>query len=165
MKLSFRGAGRGVTGSCHLVECGASHLLEVKDGGAMRKAILMMLMALVSSNALAEWVQVGNVETSAVYANPASIRRAGNRAKMWTLLDFKTTQQDSTNPRNGHLSEIARFEYKCEEQRARRLYYSWHSGNMGRDTVVSSDADPTKWSPVPRGTIQEDLWKLACGKP
>ena len=129
----------------------------------MRKAILMMLLAVVSSSAAAGWVVVGVHDTSTLYADPASIRGPGNRVKMWALLDFKTTQQDSTNPRNGYLSEIAQFEYNCKEQRARKLYYSWHSRHMGRGKVVSSDSDPSKWEPALPGSRSEILREFACG--
>jgi hypothetical protein len=130
----------------------------------MHKAFLMMLLAVVSSSALAEWVVVGVHDTSTLYADRASIHGAGNRVKMWALLDFKTAQQDSANPRNGYLSEIARFEYNCKEQRARTLYYSWHSRHMGRGKVVSSDSDPSKWEPVLPGSEDEILREFACGR-
>jgi hypothetical protein len=132
--------------------------------GAMRNAILTMLLAVVSSSAVAGWVVVGVHDTSTLYADPATIRGAGNRVKMWALLDFKTTQQDSTNPRNGYLSEIAQFEYNCKEQRARKLYYSWHSRHMGRGKVVSSDSDPSRWKPVLPGSGNEMFWEFACGR-
>jgi len=132
--------------------------------GAMRKAILMMLLAVVSSSAAAGWVVVDSYGTHTAYADPASIHRAGNRVKMWALLDFKTTQQDSTNPRDGYLSEIAQFEYHCKEQRARKLYYSLYSRHMGRGKVVSSDSDPSQWEPVLSGSGNETLREFACGR-
>jgi hypothetical protein len=58
----------------------------------------------------------------------------------------------------------AHVEYDCKEERLRTIYYSDHSGNMARGKSVYSDDDPTKWSPVPRATVQEDLWEIACGK-
>ena len=130
----------------------------------MRNAVLMMLLAVVSSSAAAGWVVVDSYGTHTAYADPASIHRAGNRVKMWALLDFKTTQQDFTNPRNGYLSEIAQFEYNCKEQRTRRLYSSWHSRHMGRGKVVSSDSDPSRWEPVLPGSRSEILREFACGR-
>jgi hypothetical protein len=159
MKLAFRGA----IGSCNSIECGAPDLVEVKYGGATRKTILLLL-AFVSSNAVAGWVEVYSYGTHTAYADAASIHRAGNRVKMWALLDFKTIQQESTDPGNGYLSEIAQFEYNCKEQRARRFYYSWHSRHMGRGKVVSSDSDPSKWEPVLPGSENEILREFACGR-
>ena len=129
----------------------------------MRKAILMMLLAVVSSSAAAGWVEVGGNETGAIYyADPATIRKAVNRVKMWILVDYKTTRVSSGGM--PYMSMKAHVEYDCKEERVRTLYYSNHSGNMAGGKSVFSDDDPAKWSPVPRATIQEDLWEIACGK-
>ena len=134
----------------------------------MKKQLaLAALLAVVSSSAAAAaWIEIGLDDdgTTTAYANPTTILKAGNRVKMWALLDFKTTQQDSTNPRDGYLSEIAQFEYHCKEQRARRLYYSLYSRHMGRGKVVSSDSDPSQWEPVLSGSGNETLREFACGR-
>jgi hypothetical protein len=54
----------------------------------MRKALLILLLAVVSNSAVAEWVQVGGNETAITYADPATIRKAGNVVTMWRLLDY-----------------------------------------------------------------------------
>jgi len=59
----------------------------------MRKAILMMLLAMASGNAAAEWVKVAETHRSVIYVNPASIRKVGHIVKMWSLADT----QDSPN--------------------------------------------------------------------
>ena len=129
---------------------------------AMRKVILMMLLAMVSGSAAAEWLEAGSNEIGAIYyADSATIRRAGNRVKMWNLVDYKTARVSFGGM--PYMSMKAHVEYDCKEERARTLYYSNHSGNMGRRKSVFSDDDPTKWRPVPRGTVQEDLWEIACG--
>jgi hypothetical protein len=48
----------------------------------MRKPILMMLLAVVSSSAAAEWVELGSNEISTAYSDPATIRRNGDMVKM-----------------------------------------------------------------------------------
>ncbi len=58
----------------------------------MRRAVLMILLAVVSSSAIAEWVAIVSNETKTTYADPATIRRAGDRAKMWSLIDLKTAE-------------------------------------------------------------------------
>ncbi len=52
----------------------------------MHKAILMILLAVVSSSVMAEWILYGygnkkEVEIT-VYADPATIRKSGNTVKM-----------------------------------------------------------------------------------
>ena len=60
----------------------------------MRKAILMMLLAVVSSSAAAAWIEIGLDDdgTTTAYANPTTILKAGNRVKMWVLLELKTAK-------------------------------------------------------------------------
>ena len=130
-------------------------------GDAMRKAILMVLLAGVSSSAAAEWVAVGGGETSTAYAEPATIRRAGNTVKMWSLLDFEKARVSATHV---YMSVKGQDEYDCKEERSRRLYFSRHSGNMGEGEVVYTNADSDRWEPVPPRSVIGALWKLACEK-
>jgi hypothetical protein len=59
----------------------------------MHKAIFLMLLAVMSSGAMAEWVKVGSNETDTLYIDPSTIRWADNTAKMWAMNDFKVTQR------------------------------------------------------------------------
>ncbi len=48
----------------------------------MKRLLLTLLLAVMSSSAMAEWVEVGvNDDGATVYANPDTIRRAGKRTK------------------------------------------------------------------------------------
>ena len=55
----------------------------------MHKAILMMLLAVVSSSAMAEWTVVNENKEFIQYADLATIRKLGNKVKMWGLNDYK----------------------------------------------------------------------------
>lgn len=127
----------------------------------MHKAILTLLLAVVSSSAAAAWTAVGSSDPSTLYADPATISKAGDMVKMWDLLDFKTAQ---VMEGFRYMSSKTLSEYDCREERARMLYFSWHSEHMGGGQIVNTDFDPAKWEPVlPRSGV-EKLWKLACGK-
>jgi hypothetical protein len=128
----------------------------------MRKVILMMLLAVMSGSAAAEWVEVGRSETHTSYADLATIRTAGNLVKMWGLLDLKTPELvEQSKP---FMSMMSQTEHDCKEERTRRLSLIMYSGNMGMGEVIFTDSDPGKWSPVAPGSVQEHLWELACGK-
>jgi len=99
----------------------------------MRKAILMMLLAGVSSSAAAEWIAVGSGEPSTLYADPSTIRKAGDRVQMLDLLDFKTAQ---VTEGYRYMSSKTLSEYDCKEERTRILYFTLHSENMGRGEAV-----------------------------
>ena len=129
----------------------------------MPKAILMMLLAVASSSAMAEWVKLGENETAATYADPATISKTGNLVKMWRLIDLhKAVSIASDKP---FMSSKGQEEYDCEEERTRILALSFHSENMGGGEVVHSEASPAKWEPVRARSIGETLWKFGCGKP
>lgn len=58
----------------------------------MRKAIVMLLLVVVSGSAGAAWVKIDGTDDETTYADPATIRKAGNMVKMWSRFDFKTVK-------------------------------------------------------------------------
>ena len=129
---------------------------------AIRKTILMLLLAVVSSSAMAEWVAVGSSEIDTLYVDPSTIRGADNRAKMWALNDYKVTQRvDEHEP---FKSEKTEYEYDCKEQQSRLLYFTSHTGNMAEGEVVDYNIVPGEWTRFPPGSALDVLWKIACGK-
>jgi hypothetical protein len=127
----------------------------------MRKVILMILLSVISSNAMAGWAKVGSNENATIYVDAATIQRTGNMARMWQLIDFKTTKKDMGE---AYLSTKDQNEYDCNEKKLRRRAFSEHSKNMGDGEVVYSDSFTSKWKLVtPESGIQV-LWETACGK-
>ena len=59
----------------------------------MHKAVLTILLAVVSGSSFAQWFAVrGNAEAT-IYINPTTVHMEGNTEKMWHLVDFKTGQE------------------------------------------------------------------------
>jgi len=79
-------------------------------GFAMHKAILIMLLAVVSSSAMAEWVKVSEDKLVTAYADPTTIRKLGDKVKMWALWDYSTAQEDDSKP---HMSTRVQKEFNC----------------------------------------------------
>jgi hypothetical protein len=129
---------------------------------AMPKAILMMLLVVVSSCAAAEWITAGINETGTVYADPATIRRSGNTAQLWSLYDLNTPR--ASNAGKLYLSSRSELELDCVEEKIRTLAYFWHSRNMGAGGVVASDSFPEKWERIPPRSVGKRIWQIACGK-
>jgi Surface-adhesin protein E len=129
----------------------------------MHKTILMiLLLAVVSSNAVAEWVAIGTGDGSILYANPNTFRKSGNIIKMWTLTDYNSAREIAGEK---FLSEKSQEAYDCKEEQAKMLYFSWHSENMGKGNVVFTANKPQRdWTPVAPDSIGEVSWKFACGK-
>ncbi len=128
---------------------------------AVRKAILIMLLTLVSSGAAAEWVEVYPYEKGFTnYADPATIVRSGDKVKMWSMGNRKT-------PSDKYMSFKYLIEYDCATAQYRWLDTSFHSEKMGVGTASYRTAARRYWKPIRSGsgTIFETLWIFACGKP
>jgi hypothetical protein len=136
----------------------------------MRKAILLMILAVVSSNAAAEWVEVTSTDEKTFYAEPATSRKKGNMVKMWELVDVKPSgftksmQVFSESNDEFSMSTREKEEFDCKKEQTRTLYISTHSGNMGEGELISRSSNPGKWGPIVANSIDESLWKFACGK-
>ncbi len=131
----------------------------------MHKTILMMFFAVVSSSALAEWVYIGKTEKeepSTYYADPDTIRKSGNKVKMWILYDYTMAQTNATKP---YLSIKAGWKFDCKEEQIQILYELLFTENMGEGKLVRSlGLHNNNWRPVAPGAINAHLWKFACGK-
>lgn len=135
-----------------------------KIGDAMRKAILMIFMTAMSISAMAEWVYVSKInENSTSYVDPATLRKAGNRVKMWILIDYKTTKENVAYARP-YLSLKGQMEYDCKEEKSQLLYFIQYSENMAGGEIVFTTVPnhPTHWRPVSPGSIDETLYKIGC---
>lgn len=129
----------------------------------MKRLLLTILLFLSSNPAYADWVAVGGkVEAGmGAYADPVTMRREGDLVKMEVLFDFNTRQ---TKAGVSYSSANAQMEYDCAEQRFRGLAVMYFSGNMGSGNVLDRSSGKGKWLPVSPGSLDQTLWKVACGK-
>ena len=129
----------------------------------MRKFILMILLTIVSSSAMAEWAAVAEGgETLTAYVDFATIRKVGDSVKMWSTFNYKLVNIAADG--KPYRSAKLQFEFECKEEQSRTLFFSFHSGNMGKGNVVYVEDKPQNFAPVPPDTIMETLWKVACSK-
>jgi hypothetical protein len=96
-----------------------------------------------------------------VYADPVTIHREGDQVKMLVLFDFKTKQ---TKADVSYLSAQAQMEYDCAEQRFEGHAVTYFSANMGNGTLLDRSSGKGKWIRVSPDSLDQALWKLACGK-
>jgi hypothetical protein len=121
----------------------------------------MLMLAVVSSSAMAEWVKVGSNETDTLYIDP-SIRWEDNTAKMWAMNDFKVPQQ--RQDREPFKSEKVEYEHDCKLEQSRILYNTSHTESMAAGEVVDFNVVPGDWMRVAPNTGLGEMWKIACGK-
>lgn len=124
----------------------------------MHKAILTMLLAVVSGGAMAEWVKVSENDAAFFYIDPATIRRNGDFRRVWEMRNMKKIDKD------GVMSVRALMEYDCKEERSRILSISHHSEPVLGGKMLLSGDDPSTWRYVAPGTVFEDTFKIVCAK-
>lgn len=123
---------------------------------------LIALLVLSSGPAYAEWVEIGHSrEGTTIYVDSDTIRRKGDRVKMWELYDHATARVTTYGP---VLSSRTQSEYDCAEERSRRLALALFSDHMLTGGLLSSISQETTWDPVAPGTLGQSLWKFACDK-
>ena len=127
----------------------------------METAILSLLLAAMSTSAIADWVQVYEGETSDAYAAPITIRKLGTTVTMWDLIDLKQPEMfDGLSFQS--IKSLA--EYDCAKVRSRLLAVYHYSLPMGTGTVVLSEPNPSDWEPVMPGTRGVIMWNVVCSK-
>ncbi|MGA7750836.1 MAG: surface-adhesin E family protein [Gallionella sp.] len=129
----------------------------------MRKVILLMLLSVVSSNAMAEWVKVriSDDGNATAYVDPSTMLKDGSNVKMWALLDFRVAK---TTGGETYLSTKQQNEFDCKKTKIRLLTFSLYSGNMGNGNVVYESPNIGNWDMFFQGGLGEAFWKIACGK-
>ena len=116
------------------------------------------MLSVVSSSAMAEWVKVAtNVDEVAYYADPDTIRKSGNMVKMWVMDDLKIAEKLDV------LSARHKDEFDCNKKQYRNLFYSFHSGHMGRGETVFIQNERDDWGePTPPDSVSEAILEFAC---
>lgn len=127
----------------------------------MRKTILMLLLAAISSGAMAEWVWVWiSTDGEKWYIDPQTIKKDGNLRRGWVLINEPAADKDF-----GSLSNRALVAFDCKGERSSVLQISYHSEPMARGRLIDSftfkDDD---WHYNAPGTAGEAILKIVCSK-
>ena len=127
----------------------------------MKKLLLALILALVSTSAMAKWIKVDDNYIFVIYVDHATIHKAENKVSMWNLIDLKSERGVAGTKL---LSAITRNEYDCKKEQWRLVASSFLNKNMGAGIVVYSSKPSKKWLPVEPDSFTEVVWTIACGK-
>jgi hypothetical protein len=137
----------------------------------MRKAILMILLAVVSTNTMAEWTQIGDdvVKTGGIdsgrgvktFVRADIAGKHGARVTMWTIRDYESPV---TVENKKHFSSMSLEEYDCKDMRYKTLTFYWYSKHQAKGDIVYSDISPADMQPIILDSLAHTAWKIACGK-
>ena len=129
-------------------------------------ALLTILSACASkpinSSVSVEWDYIARAadRSSATYVEGASIRKLGDKVKLWEMLDYEEGRQLGSKE---VLSFKSLKEHDCKEKRYRGLSIIFYSKNMGKGVIVYSNNDTRPWKSVITGSTNEASFKYACG--
>ncbi len=126
----------------------------------MQKLLLALMLALISTSAMAKWVEVGSNEKFIAYAESATIQKTDNIVHMLILIDYKTAQTDASKP---YMSKLGIRKYDCKEKQNQADIKTLYSNNMGGGKHVGIIGS-RPWLPVSQGNTTELRWKFAWGK-
>ena len=82
----------------------------------MMKRLTILMLLLVSTNVLAECTRIGESDDGDLtsYVDLHTIRKRGNKTKMWSLLSFKTSRRLEISGR-AYSSDRSISEYDCSD--------------------------------------------------
>ncbi len=90
-----------------------------------------------------------DIETTA-YADPTSIRKVGDIVKMRTRVDYKPVEMVDGKKQKTII--------------AKAISVAWSQGEYDCKNIQFRAEISYDWTPVTPDSIDEKLWKFACGK-
>lgn len=119
---------------------------------------LLLALLLVTGSAWAEWVKVAEGDGVDLYIDLETIRKDGNRRRVWQIQNLKQRGKD------GESSRRLRMEYDCKQERDRLVSFSFHSEPMASGTALSNVDGGLGWADIPPGTLSEVVLKIVCAR-
>lgn len=117
--------------------------------------------------AAAQWEHLGSSlkGENDFYLARSTIRRSGDLAKMWEMIDYKTTAAVLDGKRAWSVRNL--WEYDCKGARRRMLAATAYAGHIGKGAVVGSESFPPPYTWVSAGPgdgYAQHFLKVACEK-
>ena len=123
--------------------------------------LLVVNPALSDVSVSAEWYLLDGNDKAKVYVDRETINRTGDVVTVWVLDDLKTSH---TRGFSSFFSVRAHEEHDCSKERFRLVDLEQFAGNMGTGDLIYKKSGKSGWSPIPRGTMAQSVWKFVCGK-
>jgi hypothetical protein len=127
----------------------------------MKKIISTLLAIFISGSAAAEWTRIGGgTDNSEIYVDLETVRRNGDKVKLWTMQSFETLNNELNSK---HLSTKSHRELDCKAEQSRTPAYLQFSGQKGTGTPLISIYEPNDvWKPVTPGTVGQMIFDAGC---
>ena len=128
-----------------------------------KRFALSLVLAVLSASALAEWTEIQKFEDGMrVFVDKATAQRSGDTAQVMHLVRWGEPQIEPGSP--NYLSTVVRTRYDCLGKREKYLASTSYTGAMGNGSTVISDEDEVEnWYSISESSLEDTLWKVACG--
>lgn len=134
----------------------------------MSFCLAITFLIIIDGSVYAEWVALeGHYQShplQTVYLDPDTLHREGHGVVLSVLIDWKAMQGGRTPTR--FYSTTLTKQFDCVDKRVRTLTSTDFYGHMGTGEVIGggSPIGEGHWVATESGTINDGLWKAACGK-
>jgi len=129
-----------------------------------RRIAVTLFLAVLCATAQAEWAEIQKFDDGMrVFVDKATAQRSGDTAQMLHLVRWGEPQQEEgIYP---YRSTIVRTSYDCVGKHEKYLGSTSYAEPMGNGPKVSADDNEAEiWYSISDGSMEETLWKIACGR-
>lgn len=123
------------------------------------KRLLVVLLAMGSMAAHAEWIRVSSTRQSVFYVDSNKSPRVGDNVMVWVLRDHKQMLPGQGLAVRSSKDQI---EIDCAVRRVRRIFSSDHGRRMGEGPMLHSEHGPMSWNAVALHTPISRIADVAC---
>ena len=126
------------------------------------RLLFALLVFFLAGTAQAEWIQFGRTDEFRIYVDQRLIKKNGDSAQMWQLMDFTVAQWADAKTPVGSIKNL--IEYDCTQPRLRPLAGEAFTEQMGEGRIVADERVPNpQWESIEPDSTPEKMRKLACG--
>jgi hypothetical protein len=124
---------------------------------------LLLMLAALSGGVMAEWSEIEKFEDGMrVFVDKSTARKTGDVGQVTHLVRWSEPQVEDGFP--PYLSTTVNTAYDCVGKREKYLASTSHAGPMGNGAKVLSDSNEAEnWYSISESSMEEKLWKIACG--
>ena len=127
----------------------------------LRKLVILML-TLTCVSAHAGWSRISYFDQGDFYIDRDTIKREGDRCEVWSMLDYRSPQMDTSG--KIYRSTHSMLQFDCTHKMARAVHMAFFSGSRLGGNEISKMGSLKEWAAVPPDTPIREILKLVCAR-
>ena len=128
------------------------------------KPFLVSLLILIALPAWASWEFVVETESGTqVFLDFQTVRREGNRVKVWQLTNYPKPQNTPSGLEIFSLR--TRYEFDCKDETSRMLAITAFPEQYARGKELGHEGESNKWEHIAPRSTHSEILKKVCKPP